>query len=407
MKVAVIGGGAAGLMAAYSAAANGNEVTVFEKNSKCGKKIYITGKGRCNVTNLVPAADFLLNVVHNSKFLTSAIYTFSPERLYELLEQSGCRLKTERGNRVFPVSDKASDITKCLQDLCNRYGVNFVFNAQVQKILHNNSTVSGIIVNNDIYRCDKVVVCTGGLSYPATGSTGDGYSFAMEAGHNIIDSSPSLCGMNVRGNYCKQLQGLSLRNVRLSVFYGGKKLSDELGEMLFTHFGVSGPLVLSASARVCRLDLNRVRLCVDLKPGLDEEELDRRILRDFGENANKSVGNCLRLLLPSAIIPEVLSRCKITPEKRVNAVSRGERALLLTTIKNFDILISSLRGYEEAIVTSGGIDVRQIDPKTMQSKLLAGLYFCGEVLDVDAYTGGFNLHIAFATGFAAGNSIRP
>ncbi len=407
MKVAVIGAGASGLMAAYSAAARGNDVTVYEKNSKCGKKIYITGKGRCNVTNLVPAQEFLQNVVNNAKFLTGAVYSFPPDRLYSFLEEGGCPLKTERGNRVFPVSDKASDITKCLQNYCENAGVVFKFDELVQDIVILNSTVSGIIVKNELIHYDKVIVCTGGMSYPSTGSDGDGYRFAERAGHSVVPLRPALCGLNVKGDYCAQMQGLSLKNVGLSVFCGQKKLFEQMGEMLFTHFGVSGPLILTASSLSARLNLNDIKLVLDLKPALDELTLDRRLLRDFGDNKNKSISNCLKNLLPTAMIGEVLRRSGISPDKKVNVVSRAERALLLTTVKNFVILISSLRGFEEAIITSGGVNVRDINPKTMQSKLVDGLYFCGEVLDVDAFTGGFNLQIAFATGYAAGNSIQP
>lgn len=407
MKVAVIGAGASGLMAAYAAAARGNDVTVYEKNSKCGKKIYITGKGRCNVTNLVPAQEFLQNVVNNAKFLTGAVYSFPPERLYSFLEEGGCPLKTERGNRVFPVSDKASDITKCLQNYCENAGVVFKFDENVQDIAILNSTVSGIIIENERIEYDKVIVCTGGMSYPSTGSDGDGYRFAERAGHSVTSLRPALCGLNVKGGYCAEMQGLSLKNVSLSVFCGQKKLSEQMGEMLFTHFGVSGPLILTASSLIARLNLNDIKLVLDLKPALDELTLDRRLLRDFGDNKNKSISNCLKNLLPTAMIGEVLRRSGISPDKKVNVVSRAERALLLTTVKNFVILISSLRGFEEAIITSGGVNVRDINPKTMQSKLVDGLYFCGEVLDVDAFTGGFNLQIAFATGYAAGNSIQP
>lgn len=407
MKVAVIGAGASGLMAAYSAAARGNDVTVYEKNSKCGKKIYITGKGRCNVTNLVPAQEFLQNVVNNAKFLTGAVYSFPPDRLYSFLEEGGCPLKTERGNRVFPVSDKASDITKCLQNYCENAGVVFKFDELVQDIVILNSTMSGIIVKNELIHYDKVIVCTGGMSYPSTGSDGDGYRFAERAGHSVVPLRPALCGLNVKGDYCAQMQGLSLKNVGLSVFCGQKKLSEQMGEMLFTHFGVSGPLILTASSLIARLNLNDIKLVLDLKPALDELTLDRRLLRDFGDNKNKSISNCLKNLLSTAMIGEVLRRSGISPDKKVNVVSRAERALLLTTVKNFVILISSLRGFEEAIITSGGVNVRDINPKTMQSKLVDGLYFCGEVLDVDAFTGGFNLQIAFATGYAAGNSIQP
>ncbi|MCM1437986.1 MAG: NAD(P)/FAD-dependent oxidoreductase [Roseburia sp.] len=405
MKVAVIGAGASGLMAAYAAAANGNDVTVFEKNEKSGKKIYITGKGRCNVTNAVSPQEFLQNVVTNAKFLTSAIYSFSPDDLINFFENNGLRLKTERGNRVFPASDKASDVTKYLKKACETAGVEFNFNSEVQKINFLNSTVSDIIVNNNAISFDKVIVCTGGLSYPATGSTGDGYIFAVKAGHKIVPPKPALCGLNLKGNFFHELQGLSLKNVKLSVFCGEKFVNGYFGEMLFTHFGISGPLVLSVSSIINRLDLNKIRLSLDLKPSLTEEQLDRRILRDFSASPNKNISAVLKALLPSSLIGEVLKRSGIPADKKVNAVTRFERAALLTTVKSFDMLVTSLRGFNEAIVTGGGVDVNEVNPKTMESKLVKGLYFCGEVLDVDAYTGGFNLHIAFATGFAAGNSI--
>ena len=405
LKVAIVGGGAAGLMAAYAAAVNGNDVTVYEKNQKCGKKIYITGKGRCNFTNAVPPDEFLQNVVNNPKFLTRAIYSFPPERCIEFFENGGMPVKVERGNRAFPVSDKASDVTKTLEKYCKNVGVDIRLGEEIKDFTILNSTVSGIIVDNNFISYEKVIVCTGGLSYPSTGSDGDGYRFAEKSGHGLIAARPALCGMNVKGSYCAEMQGLSLKNVKLTVYFGQKKLSEEMGEMLFTHFGISGPLVLTASSLITRLDLNSVKLSLDLKPALDEQTLDRRLLRDFGENSNKSIFNCLKNLLPVAIIGEVLKRAGIPSEKKVNNVSRAERALLLTTVKNFDILISSLRGFEEAIITSGGVNVKDINSRTMQSKLVDGLYFCGEVLDVDAFTGGFNLQIAFATGFAAGNSI--
>lgn len=406
MNVAVIGAGAAGLMAAYAAAKNGNNVTVFEKNEKCGKKIYITGKGRCNLTNAVPPQEFLTNVVNNSKFLTGAIYSFSSEDVMNFFEEGGLRLKTERGNRVFPESDKASDVTKCLEKYCREVGVKFNFNSKVQDIVILNSTVSDIIVNNTAISFDKVIVSTGGISYPSTGSDGDGYKFAQKAGHGIITPKPALCGLNLKGNYFAKMQGLSLKNVSLSVFYSDKKLTSLFGEMLFTHFGISGPIVLTVSSLINRFDFNKVKLSLDLKPALDEKTLDDRILRDFNQSPNKSVGGVLKGLLPAAIIGEVITRSRIPAEKRVNEVTKAERAALLTTIKNFDMLVSSLRPFDEAIITSGGVDVREINPKTMESKLISGLYFCGEVLDLDALTGGFNLQIAFSTGYAAGNSIK-
>ena len=409
MQVSIIGAGAAGLIAAYAAARNNNKVTVFERNEKCGKKIYITGKGRCNVTNCVAPFDFLKNVVNNSKFLTGAINNFSPEDLMALLEEGGLKLKVERGNRVFPVSDKASDVTKCLEKLCQKVGVKFVFNAKVEKIEVLESTVSDIIVNIDgkkqVIKTDKVIVCTGGVSYPSTGSTGDGYDFAKETGHSVIDPKPALCGINLKGNYFAKLQGLSLKNVNLTAYYGGKKLCSEFGEFMFTHFGISGPVVLTVSSLINRLDFNSVRFSLDLKPALTVEQLNDRLLREFTSSPNKSLKIVLRSLLPVALIEEVIKRSNLDGEKKANSISRAERNALITVLKNFEMQPVSLRSFNEAIVTSGGVDVKQINPKTMESKIVKGLYFCGEVLDVDAFTGGFNLQIAFSTGYAAGNSI--
>lgn len=405
-SVAVIGGGAAGLVAAYASARNGNNVTVFEKNEKCGKKIYITGKGRCNVTHNCQPDEFLLNIVNNSKFMKGAIYSFSPQRCVQFFEDGGLTLKEERGARYFPVSDKASDVTKCLENYCKNAGVKFNFNENVLELTFIHSTMRGIITTKNSYDFDCVIVCTGGMSYPSTGSTGDGYKFAQDAGHSIIALKPALCGLNIKGEFYKTLQGLSLKNVNLTVYHGQKVIKELFGEMLFTHFGVSGPIVLSASSLINRLNLNDVKLSIDLKPALSYEQLDKRILRDFNEFKNKSISNCLKLLLPVAIIPEVLKRSNIAEETKVNSVTKAQRARLLTIIKNFDMLVSSLRDFSEAIVTSGGVDVKEINPKTMESKLVKGLYFCGEVLDIDAFTGGYNLQIAFSTGFAAGNSIK-
>ncbi len=405
-KVAVIGAGASGLMAAYAAAANGNDVTVFEKNEKSGKKIYITGKGRCNVTHSCEPSEFLLNVVNNSKFLSSAIYGFSPEDCINFFENGGVKLKEERGARIFPVSDKASDITKCLENYCKSSGVKFNFNEKILKIAVLHSTMFDIITSKSQYSFDKVIVCTGGLSYPSTGSDGDGYDFARSAGHKIVPLKQALCGLNLKGAFYKQLQGLTLKNINLSVYCGSKKIKELFGELLFTHFGISGPVVLSASSLINRLDMNKVRLSLDLKPALTVEMLDKRLLRDFEAYKNKSVANCLKELLPAAIIEETLKRSGIDGNLRTNSVTREQRARLLTTVKNFDMLVSSLRDFSEAIVTSGGVDVNEINPKTMESKLIRGLYFCGEVLDVDGFTGGFNLQIAFSTGYAAGNSIK-
>lgn len=403
-NVAVIGGGAAGLMAAYAAAANGNKVTIFEKNEKCGKKIYITGKGRCNLTHDCSPEDFLQHVVSNSKFLTGAIYNFSPHKTMQFFEDGGLNLKTERGDRVFPVSDKSSDVTKCLEKYCLNMGVIFKFNEKVLKISNLNSTMFNVITEKSEYPIDCVIICTGGLSYPSTGSDGDGYKFAQQVGHKIIDPKPALCGFNLIGEYFKKLQGLTLKNVKITLKFNGK-VREIFGEMLFTHFGVSGPIILTASSLINRCDLKSVKLSLDLKPALTDEQLDNRILRDFDIYKNKNISNCLKQLLPNAIIPVILDKCGIPQNKKINSITRNERLSLLTTIKNFDMIISSLRSFDEAIVTAGGVDVKEINPKTMESKLVKGLYFCGEVLDLDALTGGFNLQIAFSTGFAAGNSI--
>ena len=405
MKVAVIGAGASGMMAAYACASNGNDVTVFEKNEKCGKKIYITGKGRCNLTNAVSPQEFLSNVVNNSKFLTGAIHSFSSDDTISLFENLGLSLKIERGNRVFPVSDHASDVTKTLENACKNLGVRFNFNSKVDKIDILDGTVSDIIINNVRHNFDKVIVCTGGISYSATGSTGDGYNFAKNSGHTVVSLKPALCGLNLKGKYYCDLQGLSLKNVSLCVYYNDKKIKELFGEMLFTHFGVSGPLILTVSSYINRLDLNKVRLSIDLKPALSYEQLDERVLRDFAAAPNKSISAVLKLLLPSSLIATVLDRCGIDSAKKVNSVTKTERSALISTVKNFEMIVASLRPFDEAIITSGGVNVNEINPKTMESKLIHGLYFCGEVLDVDALTGGFNLQIAFTTGYVAGSSI--
>lgn len=404
MKVAVIGGGAAGLMAAYTAAEGGAQVTLFEKNEKCGKKIYITGKGRCNVTNDCGAQECLTHVVRGSKFLTGAVYSFPPRSLMDFLESRGLKLKTERGNRVFPASDKASDVTKCLENYCRNAGVDICFNSEILNLSILNSTMRGIITQNGELLFDRVIVCTGGKSYPSTGSTGDGYRFAEQAGHSIVPPVPSLCGVNLSGDYFRGMQGLSLRNVALKVYVGGKLASELFGEMQFTHFGASGPLILTASALINRERTENVRLVLDFKPALDDEQLDRRLLRDFEGDKNKDLSNCLKALLPASLIEPLLARCGIAAWKKVNSVTKAERAALLTNIKNFDMLFLSLRGFEEAVITSGGVALKEINPKTMESKLASGLYFCGEVLDCDAFTGGFNLQIAFSTGYAAGRA---
>lgn len=404
-RVIVIGAGASGLVAAYFAAKRGNEVIVIEKNEKCGKKIYITGKGRCNITNDILPEDFLSNVVTNPKFLTGAVYSFPPQKLMRFLEDGGLRLKTERGGRVFPLSDKASDVTKCLENYCKNAGVCFHFNEQVQEICVLQSTMSDVITDKARYACDACIVCTGGLSYPGTGSTGDGYGFAKRLGHTVVPVTAALCGINLKDTDTATLQGLSLKNVSVSAKRGGKEVGSFFGEMLFTHFGISGPCVLSLSSLINRLPMSEIEIFIDLKPALDAQTLDKRILRDFEKYKNKMLIHALDELLPKSLVPVVVARSGILPSTPVNSVTKAQRGHLLETIKRFTLRPSSLRGIQESIVTAGGVDVREIHPKTMESKLVKGLYFCGEVLDVDAFTGGYNLQIAFSTGYAAGNNV--
>ena len=425
-KVCVIGGGAAGLMAAYAAAENGHRVILFEKNEKLGKKIYITGKGRCNFTNDVPADEFLQNVVRGKKFLTGAIYAFPPQKTIDFFENNGLSVKIERGNRVFPTSDHASDVTKTLEKACKRVGVEIKLGEKVEKILTttpniipmsgiedtitSNTTitprVAKIITLFSEYDCDEIIVATGGISYPTTGSTGDGYVFAREKGLAVTDLKAGLCGLNLSGNIFKDLQGLALKNVTLSIKNEGKIVFEEFGELLFTHFGISGPIVLSASSLINRLPMKNLQVSLDLKPALDVATLDKRLLRDFDKYKNKKIVNALVELLPQKLINAVLSASKISFEKPVNTLTKEERLRLVTCLKAFPMQIQSLRGFEEAIITSGGVDLSEINPKTMECKKIKGLRFCGEVLDVDAFTGGFNMQIAFATGYAAGRTIE-
>lgn len=413
-RVCVIGGGPAGLMAAYAAASNGHLVTLIEKNEKLGKKIYITGKGRCNFTNDVSPEEFLQSVVRGEKFLRGSIYAFSSQNTLDFMENNGLSVKIERGNRAFPVSDHASDVTKTLEKACKRAGVTIKLNEKAEKILLNNTTMPDIgimprvvILRTDRadYECDFIIVATGGLSYPSTGSTGDGYRFAGAAGHTVTDLKCGLCGLNLQGNAHHTLQGLTLKNVSFTIKNGTKIVYDEFGEMLFTHFGISGPIVLSASSIINRLPLSTLDCFIDFKPALDEQTLDKRLLRDFEKYKNKQISNALCELLPQKLIPVLLEKCGIPEKKPVNVLSKEERLIIVKTLKAFPLKIKSLRGFEEAIITSGGVSLQEINPKTMESKKVAGLKFCGEVLDIDAFTGGFNMQIAFSTGFAAGNSI--
>ncbi len=425
-KVCVVGGGAAGLMAAYASAKNGHEVVLIEKNEKLGKKIYITGKGRCNFTNFVSAEEFLQFVVRGKKFLTGAIYAFPPQKTVDFFENYGLPIKIERGNRAFPASDHASDVTKTLEKACKLVGVDIHLKEKVEKVqcimpdiipmsdivtntLRGITPTTGVVkicTDKRAYIFDEVIVATGGISYPSTGSTGDGYVFAQENGHSVTDLKCGLCGLNLSGDFFKDLQGLTLKNVTLTVRKEGKVLAEEFGEMLFTHFGISGPIVLSTSSVINRQPLEKLSVSLDLKPALDEATLDKRLLRDFEKYKNKQICNALCELLPQKLIAVVLFVAQIQATKSVNVFTKEERARLIKTLKAFPLKVRSLRGFEEAIITSGGVELSEINPKTMESKRHKGLRFCGEVLDVDAFTGGFNLQIAFATGFAAGNSIR-
>ena len=401
------------MMAACVAAENGNDVILVEKNEKLGKKIYITGKGRCNLTNDLPPAEFLQNVVHGGKFLYGAAYSFSPQSCMDFFSARGLALKTERGGRVFPLSDHASDVTKTLEKACKNAGVTVLLNETAVELIAVNEEsekgtmprITAVKTDKREIGCDTAIICTGGLSYPSTGSTGDGYKFAEKFGLKLIPPRPALCGINLKGDFYKEAQGLSLKNVALSAYAGDKIIYDEFGEMLFTHFGISGPIALSLSSLINRTDFRQVRLFLDFKPALDEETLDRRLLRLFDEQKNKTLRGAAADLLPQKMIGAVLKQANIPQEKRCNSVTKEERARLLKALKAFEMRPLSLRDFSEAIVTSGGVDVSEINPKTMDVKKVRGLKMCGETLDLDAFTGGFNLQIAFSTGFLAGKSI--
>ena len=405
MKVVVIGAGPAGMMAAIHSASSGADVALYEKNEKIGKKLFITGKGRCNLTNASDIETVFANINRNPKFLFSAIYSFDNTAVMNMFEREDLRLKTERGNRVFPASDHSSDVIKALDGMLKRSGVNVNLNTEVSGLIVSDGVCTGIKLKNgnEIY-ADKVIVATGGVSYPSTGSTGDGYRFARSVGHTLVPVSPSLIGLVCNEEWVRSLQGLSLKNVELKLYKGNKVIYEELGEMLFTHFGISGPLVLSASALIDSKDMENceISVSVDLKPGLDREALDKRLLRDFEKNINKNFGNSLNELLPSKLIDVIVKRSGIAPETKVNVVSRVERQRLCDLLKDLKITIDGFGPIEEAIITRGGISVKEINPSTMESKLCKNLYFAGEVIDVDAMTGGYNLQIAWSTGYLAG-----
>ena len=407
-KVLIIGGGAAGMMAAAFAAKNGNRVEVFEKNEKLGKKLFITGKGRCNITNAADLEDFFPAVTSNPKFLYSAFYSFTNEQVISFFEELGVKTKVERGGRVFPVSDHSSDVIQALKNEMERLGVKINLNAEVKELITEKSstgeTVTGIrLVSGKKISGDAVIVATGGISYPSTGSTGDGYRFARRCGHKVSELSPSLVPMEVKEWYAGELMGLSLRNIEIRITDGKKKLYQEFGEMLFTHYGVTGPVILSASSVVGKkLKDTELTLHIDLKPALTEEQLDKRVLREFETNHNRQFKNAVDSLFPSKLRPVIVELSGIPEEKKVHEITKEERLRFVRLIKDFTMTLTGLRGYNEAIITKGGVSVKEIDPGTMESKLIKGLYFAGEVLDLDAVTGGYNLQIAWSTGYLAG-----
>ncbi len=403
-KVCVLGAGPAGIISAGIAGSRDKDVTLIEKNDRIGKKLFITGKGRCNITNNAPIEDFFDNVMKNKNFLYSSFYGFTNTDIINLLEKYGLKVKVERGNRVFPASDKSSDVIKAFQKFLSDNNVELMLNTNVHSVEVQDEKFV-VKTNSGDMTFDKLVIATGGKSYPSTGSTGDGYIFAKELGHNITKIRPSLVPIEVKEDWIKDLQGLSLKNVTLSAYAKKKLLYKEFGEMIFTHYGISGPIVLSISNYLYRYVNDGIRLLIDLKPALDNKKLDDRILRDFELNNNKKIKNSLDDLLPQKLIPVTIFLTGIDPEKTVNQITREERLKLLEFIKGFPISFKSFRPIEEGIVTSGGVDTKEINPSTMESKIIPGLYFAGEVIDVDALTGGYNLQIAYSTGYLAGNNV--
>lgn len=404
-KVLVIGGGAAGMLAAATAGARGLDVTIVEKNNRVGKKLLITGKGRCNITNVADMETHISSVVHNREFLYSAFYTFDSHAVIQLFEKLGLKTKTERGGRVFPASDSAADVVNALKKHLKNNNVKVRYESPVKSIIKNNVEVIGIKLEDGTkIPCDKAILATGGKSYPGTGSTGDGYTMAKEVGHKIILPKPALTPFVAKEHWVKELQGLALKNTKLKLFKDDKLIFEDFGEMLFTHYGISGPMVLSASGHVKNIEKCGYKVVLDLKPALDEKTLDQRIQKDFEKYSRKNFSNSLDELLPKKMIPVIIELSKIPADKSVNQISKAERIKLGGIMKNLTITPISLRGFEEAIVTAGGVDVKEIDPSTMESKLVKGLFFAGEVMDLDAYTGGFNLQIAFSTGYLAGSS---
>ncbi len=413
MKVAVIGGGPAGMLAAISAAKSGDDVTLFEKNNILGKKILITGKGRCNITSSLEIGDFISNIPGNGRFLFSVFENFNNQDIISMLEKEGVKVKEERGNRIFPISDRAEDVRFALEKITKKVGVDIKLNSNVKLIEIGENGVEAVILENGKFNADKIILATGGKSYPLTGSNGDGYKIAQNIGHTVKEIRGSLVPM-LGDNTCSKLQGLSLRNVGIYIYEKekDKKIYEDFGEMLFTHFGVSGPTILSSSAHVLRykdvdekMKNEKIILKIDLKPALTIEQLDARILRDFEEVKNKQFKNSLDKLLPKKMIDVVIEKSNIDSDKKVNEITKEERYNLVNLIKNFEVKLLGFRPVEEAIITAGGISVKEINPKTMESKIIPGLFFAGEIIDVDAYTGGFNLQIAYSTGWTSGMKI--
>ena len=408
-KVLIVGGGAAGMFASVWAARNGHEVLLFEKNDRLGRKLFITGKGRCNITNACEDIETLFSsVTSNSKFLYSGFYGFTNQGAIAFFEELGVRTKVERGDRVFPVSDHSSDVIRALEREMDRQGVQIYLKTSVKELQIEDKKVVGIVLQNgQKVLGDACIVATGGLSYPITGSDGDGLEFAKKAGHKVTECLPSLVPMEAEEDWVCDLMGLSLRNVKVQIFDSKKKLYEDFGEMLFTHFGVSGPLVLSASSYVGKkLKDHPLKMVIDLKPALSRDQLDKRVLRDFEENQNRQFHNAVGGLFPSKLVPVIIELSGIAPDKKVNVISKEERTHLVDLIKHLELTLTGFRDYNEAIITKGGVKVKEIDPGTMESKLVEGLYFIGEVLDLDALTGGFNLQIAWSTAYAAGNNIQ-
>ena len=414
-RVLVIGGGPAGMMAEIKAAENGNEVTILEKMPSFGKKLLITGKGRCNITSSLYMSEFIKNTPGNGKFLYSAFQNYTNADIIEFLKKQGLEVKEERGNRIFPVTDKSIDVLNCFKKRIDELKIKYKLETRVEKILIKNNEVLGVRTNREIIQTDKIILATGGKSYPLTGSTGDGYKIAKDLGHTIIPIKPALVPLEVyEKEECKKIQGLSLRNIAIKIIDTDRKktIYEDFGEMVFTHFGISGPTILSGSAHLAKykdidylLKKRYIKITIDLKPALTEEHLDDRILRDFKEFKNKQFKNSLDKLLPQKMIPLIVELSGINPDKMVNEITKEERRHLVQLIKYFTITIKNFRPVEEAIITCGGISTKEINPKTMESKLIKGLYFAGEIIDVDAYTGGFNLQIAYSTGYTAGINV--